>query len=708
MAKPEQKFVVSAENRASQVLKKVENDFDGLGVAATRAGEAFNGFAATATAALTGAFSVAAMKATVDRMDDLSKSAQRANMSAEGFSRLAFAGALADISMQDLQDSLGKLAKAQGDAARGSAEQAKAFETLDISYKNADGSLRDTSEVFLDFADKFQEFQGTPEIIALGMQLFGRSFQNLIPLLKDGAGGLRAAGKEADLFGVTLDTAAGQRAEAFNDNLTRLGTQVRGFAQIVVSEALEPAGQFTDELVRIGTEAINAKGGIRDLAGDGTLRVWAQNAAIMLATIGESLVFLGKAAHTVAGSFSAVWADIQVASAVSRNMFGGFLFEPSRKALEDSLANRETVVRDANARLLDLINYDGASLSNALREQFAKTPEWQPASFSDARFEAQRRELDRRRRLLFGSAGGGKSKADPLAPIIDAAIQRDRDRIEAAKGVLEEFDGFLAQLLADDEAKLRAQADAWRDAIDPMRKYREQLEAIDRLEREKGGLTSDEATRARLKVGDDIDRMLAGSTKSISDLDEFSLQAARSIQAHLGDETYNLLSGKFDGIGQRWLELLNRMAADALSVNLSRSLFGDFARSGNVGGLLGQGLSWLMGAGVSGGIGVGLGSSIVPGMTSADDWMLAGLTARRFASGIDFVPYDDYPALLHRGERVTPAIEASKGADGVTIHSTVNAAPGVTAAQFNALLDQRDARLKAELLGGLKRGRYLV
>lgn len=56
------------------------------------------------------------LRMTIDSMDELSKAAQRAQMPTEDFTRLAHAASLADVSVQDLQTSMGRLAKAQGDA----------------------------------------------------------------------------------------------------------------------------------------------------------------------------------------------------------------------------------------------------------------------------------------------------------------------------------------------------------------------------------------------------------------------------------------------------------------------------------------------------------------------------------------------------------------------------------------------------------------
>jgi hypothetical protein len=195
-----------------------------------------------------------AIKGVINDMDEMSKSAQRANMPTEEFSRLAYAGSLADVSMQDLEKSMGKLAKAQGDAAQGLQTQVRGFDALGISFQNADGSLRSTIDVFLDFADVFQKNQGSPEIMALGMQVFGRSFQNLIPLLKDGRAGLQGMFDESDRLGKTLSGDAGRAAEHFNDNLTRLNARFSALKQEVAQQVLPTLINLTEEFIGAATD----------------------------------------------------------------------------------------------------------------------------------------------------------------------------------------------------------------------------------------------------------------------------------------------------------------------------------------------------------------------------------------------------------------------------------------------------------------------
>src|SRR6202000_2950468 len=120
-------------------------------------GEKLGDIFKTAAAAIGIGFSVdkfvESLKESINTMDDLSKAAQRVGTSTESFSALTYAAGLADVSLEDLQGTLGKLIKSQAAALDSNSKQAKIFDALGISVKNADGTLRDSTDVLKDFAD---------------------------------------------------------------------------------------------------------------------------------------------------------------------------------------------------------------------------------------------------------------------------------------------------------------------------------------------------------------------------------------------------------------------------------------------------------------------------------------------------------------------------------------------------------------------------
>ncbi len=625
---------------AQQRAKEIDEAF-------TKAGKAIGvALAAGATAA------AYAFKSTVDRMDDLSKAAQRASMPTEDFSRLAYAADLADVSMQDLQGSMGKLAKAQGDAARGSAEQVRAFEALGIAYKNADGSLRDTNAVFLEFADRFQEFQGSPEIVTLGMQLFGRSFQTLIPLLKDGAEGLREAGAEADALGVTLSTKAGQQAEAFNDNVTRLTKSVEGLRIELFSGLIPQLDGVIERFIAATREGLGFVDAI-DIA----LNVSG------FQPLDEKIQITRDKIKQLQG-----YIDAGVGPG------GGFVnVEGLQREIDGYQAQLDRLIR-VERRMMGRDPNTG-SLGALVSEPPIEKP---------------------RRRPRITPTTGSSSKRD-MTPIDMTDEQRT---LLAAIGLYEDI---------EKRAKDYGLTLEWLDTL-----YFNGAIGVEQYDAAVRQLTGSTATFGKDGVAalEDFHAKILATKEPISELDEFTLEAARNIQDALGDETYNILRGDFDNIGDRWADLLARMAADALAANLSRSLFGDFASTGAIGGLLGAGLDWLTGAGgVSGGGGAGLGSAISAGMTSADDWMLAGLAGRRadggpVSAGSTYLVGERGPELFTPGTSGAVVPNHALGGGGVSITNHYRFESGVNVAQLTQAAEQIRRQTVADVFDKMRRANH--
>lgn len=155
-----------------------------------------------------------------------------------------------------------------------------------------------------------------------------------------------------------------------------------------------------------------------------------------------------------------------------------------------------------------------------------------------------------------------------------------------------------------------------------------------------GAITSEEYSKA-------LDQLVDKTDKSMGQMDQFTVQAARNIQNALGDGLYNILKGNFDDIGQAFGDTITRMVADAAAANLAGALFGDYGGTGQIGGILGNIASSLFG-GVSG---VEAASQVqmaggdgIGALIGANGWTSGGYTG----GGGKFEP----AGVVHRGEYV--------------------------------------------------------
>lgn len=177
-------------------------------------------------------------------------------------------------------------------------------------------------------------------------------------------------------------------------------------------------------------------------------------------------------------------------------------------------------------------------------------------------------------------------------------------------------------------------AESYRDILDPTREIGREIERINslvQLGKEKGGLTPEEGAAAEIAILKDAYKELGDE---ISASGEIYKNLIENIQSELGDGLYSAMKGNFDNIGDAFLDMLLKMAADAAAANITKGLFGD-GSSGS--GWVGTALSAFSGTVAhTGGI---IGSDSLPVRT----------VPRYHTGGI---AGDEVPAILQRGEGV--------------------------------------------------------
>lgn len=189
----------SAAFRAAQAgLQKMQGAVTALTTVSTYAITALAGYAAT---------TIAGTKAALDYADATAKAAQRAGIALETFSALSFVGKLADVSQQDLITSTKKLSE-------------------ELVKQGRSGA--DLTGELLKVADEFAGMADGAAKTARAVDLFGRSGQQLIPLLNQGSEAIRTQLKEAKALGVVIGDEFGRNAQTFNDNLSRMRELLRG------------------------------------------------------------------------------------------------------------------------------------------------------------------------------------------------------------------------------------------------------------------------------------------------------------------------------------------------------------------------------------------------------------------------------------------------------------------------------------------------
>jgi hypothetical protein len=265
------------------------------------------GLIGLSTAALGVAAALAfATKGAINHADAMSKMAQKAGVTTESLSRLAYAASFSDVQTEELTSSLGKLSKSMADAAANATGQtASAFAALGISVVDSSGKLRSADAVFSDLSDRFSRIEDGSTKTAIAMSLLGKSGADLIPLLNGGATELKRFADESDRTGNTISTKTGKAAEQFNDTMATIGTTLAGIANKLAEALLPDLQKLAGSLVGMNPEVLKWGG----LLTAGLVALGPLAAGIGLATpvIGgmtAAVVALNTALLALAGTFA--------------------------------------------------------------------------------------------------------------------------------------------------------------------------------------------------------------------------------------------------------------------------------------------------------------------------------------------------------------------------------------------------------------------
>ena len=193
--------------------------------------------------------------------DDINTLAKQTGLSTEQIQIFQYASDRIDVSIDTLTGSMAKLAKNMESARNGSKNQQLAFDALGVSITNNDGKLRNNQEVMNECINALAAMENETQRDAYAMQIFGKSAQDLNPLILGGSDALKQFGEEAKAAGLILDQETLDAANEFNDSIDKLKATATGaFAKIgsEVAEELipmvEPLAGYIEKFVMWFTE----------------------------------------------------------------------------------------------------------------------------------------------------------------------------------------------------------------------------------------------------------------------------------------------------------------------------------------------------------------------------------------------------------------------------------------------------------------------
>lgn len=167
-----------------------------------------------------------ASKAGAAYADTYNTMAATTGLSTETLQEYAYMADLVDVSLETLTGTQTKLLNNMRKAKKGTGDAAETWEALGVNIKDARGHLRSAENVMNETLKALSKIENETERDAAAMAIFGRSAQELNPMIKAGADRLDELRKEAHDTGYVLSGSALTALNKQQDAMDKLGKRV--------------------------------------------------------------------------------------------------------------------------------------------------------------------------------------------------------------------------------------------------------------------------------------------------------------------------------------------------------------------------------------------------------------------------------------------------------------------------------------------------
>lgn len=294
---------------------------------------------------------VDAVQDSAEFADEILTLSSQTGLATDTLQEFSYMAELIDVSLDTVTGSLTKLTNNMQAAAAGSGAAYDAFQALGVSVTDSEGHLRNSEEVFYEVIDALGQMTNETERDAYSMDIFGRSAQDLNPMIEAGSDAISAFADEAHEMGYVLDNEALESLGGMDDSFQRVQRQMEAVRNQIVT-AMAPAitdiadrfqewashvdwdavaekiTEIMDIVIEVVDWVVDHKEIVLGIIGAITAAIialtvaqWAMNAAMMANPIGIIITIIGalvvaiialeKKFHVFSQFFSAVWEGIK-------------------------------------------------------------------------------------------------------------------------------------------------------------------------------------------------------------------------------------------------------------------------------------------------------------------------------------------------------------------------------------------------------------
>lgn len=474
------------------------------------------------------------IKSSIEAADSINDLADRTGLGIEAFQELRYAATQAGMSQDQFNQSMEFFSKSVGQASMGVGRALRYFRDMGISFRDINGDIRTTEDLFDEAIQKIRQMGSTSEQTAAAMALFGS--EEIVNFAQTSAEAIDRLRERAKELGLVLSEDVVKNSGKAADALDTLGQVIRMNLTAAIAENAEELERLTNGLISLFAaipkgsktffDMLFLPGGLRNL----------QAAADEMDSIKEVMEILKDFPADMKLDTKEIEAlgslmDPKLIDAMASKLEDPSLWTVGK--IRESLTARLAEVQSIMDQLMDVFHPQEITVSKEVPPGAAVTPTMSEDLREYIRLLQQKLDLERAsaeeraammRTIEVENAVKEAQKIAQRDEIeltretenqIRAIVQATQEQIETNRRNTE------ALKAANDEWKnLQSAADKVKQSIKTVNeRYYEQVQLLHQL-REVGLITWDEMQRGIEKAGEELDDMKKESDESFKELEQ--------------------------------------------------------------------------------------------------------------------------------------------------------------------------------------------
>lgn len=179
------------------------------------------------------------VKGYLDRADEINTNAKKYGIDTATLQKWEYASEIVDVSTETMAKSMAKITRSLNQWRKGNKSTIADYEKLGVSVTKANGQFRSQEDIFYDVIDALGKMDDEVEADIMSNQIFGRSFQEIEPLVSATSDEIKRLGNEAEDMGLIMPQEQLDNLNEAKDALDKLEYQM-GVLLAPVVEALAP------------------------------------------------------------------------------------------------------------------------------------------------------------------------------------------------------------------------------------------------------------------------------------------------------------------------------------------------------------------------------------------------------------------------------------------------------------------------------------